>query len=139
MAVFLNNKVVFTIGGVDLSDHVTSVSLNRTFDQLETTAMTTASSAGHTYVAGLEASSLTVSFLLDNATSEVNQTIGPLVGTVAAVTLKQTGDAVSASNTEFQFSVLVDNFTDINGDVSALGTADCTWPVSGAIVRDTTP
>jgi hypothetical protein len=139
MAVFLNNKVVFTIGGVDLSDHVTSVSLNRTFDQLETTAMTTASSAGHTYVAGLEASSLTVSFLLDNATSEVNQTIGPLVGTVAAVTLKQTGDAVSASNPEFQFSVLVDNFTDINGDVSALGTADCTWPVSGAIVRDTTP
>jgi hypothetical protein len=61
------------------------------------------------------------------------------VGTVAAVTLKQTGDAVSASNPEFQFSVLVDNFTDINGDVSALGTADCTWPVSGAIVRDTTP
>ena len=139
MAVLLNNTVVFTIGGVDLSDHVTSVSLNRTFDQLETTAMTTASSAGHTYVAGLEASSLTVSFLLDNATSEVNQTIGPLVGTVAAVTLKQTGDAVSASNPEFQFSVLVDNFTDINGDVSALGTADCTWPVSGAIVRDTTP
>jgi len=139
MAVFLNNKVVFTIGGVDLSDHVTSVSLNRTFDQLETTAMTTASSAGHTYVAGLEASSLTVSFLLDNATSEVNQTIGPLVGTVAAVTLKQTGDAISASNPEFQFSVLVDNFTDINGDVSALGTADCTWPVSGAIVRDVTP
>lgn len=139
MAVFLNNKVVFTIGGVDLSDHVTSVSLNRTFDQLETTAMTTNATAGHTYVAGLEASSLTVSFLLDNATSEVNQTIGPLVGTVAAVTLKQTGDAISASNPEFQFNVLVDNFTDINGDVSALGTADCTWPVSGAIVRDTTP
>lgn len=139
MAVFLNNKVVFTIGGVDLSDHVTSVSLNRTFDQLETTAMTTNATAGHTYVAGLEASSLTVSFLLDNATSEVNQTIGPLVGTVAAVTLKQTADAVSASNPEFQFNVLVDNFTDINGDVSALGTADCTWPVSGAITRDVTP
>ena len=139
MAVFLNNKVVFTIGGVDLSDHVTSVSLNRTFDQLETTAMTTNATAGHTYVAGLEASSLTVSFLLDNASGEVNQTIGPLVGTVAAVTLKQTADAISTSNPEFQFNVLVDNFTDINGDVSALGTADCTWPVSGAIVRDTTP
>ena len=139
MAVFLNNQVVFTIGGVDLSDKVTSVTLNRTFDQLETTAMTTTATAGHTYVAGLEASSLTVSFLLDNASTEVNQTIRPLLGTVAAVTLKQTSDAVSAANPEYQFSVLVDNFTDINGDVSSLGTADCTWPVSGVVTVDTTP
>ncbi len=125
MAVFLNNKVVFTIGGVDLSDHVTSVSLNRTFDQLETTAMTTASSAGHTYVAGLEASSLTVSFLLDNATSEVNQTIGPLVGTVAAVTLKQTGDAVSASNPEFQFIMAVGGeIFDVDQELSISKSAD---------------
>ena len=39
MAVFLNNKVGVKINTVDLSDHVTSITLNRTFDELEVTAM----------------------------------------------------------------------------------------------------
>jgi hypothetical protein len=39
MAVFLNNKVGVKVNTVDLSDHVTSVTLNRSFDELEVTAM----------------------------------------------------------------------------------------------------
>ena len=39
MAVMLNNKVGIKINSVDLSDHVTNVSLNRNFDELEVTAM----------------------------------------------------------------------------------------------------
>ena len=39
MAVFLNNKVGVKINTVDLSDNVTSITLNRTFDELEVTAM----------------------------------------------------------------------------------------------------
>jgi hypothetical protein len=39
MAVFLNNGVVLTVNAVDLSDHVTAVTINRTFDELEVTAM----------------------------------------------------------------------------------------------------
>ena len=39
MAVFLNNKVGVKVNSVDLSDHVTSVTLNRSFDELEVTAM----------------------------------------------------------------------------------------------------
>jgi len=37
--VFLNNGVGLKIDTVDLSDHVTSATLTRTFDALETTAM----------------------------------------------------------------------------------------------------
>ncbi len=39
MAVFLNNKVGLKINAVDLSDHVTSVTLNQAADELEVTAM----------------------------------------------------------------------------------------------------
>jgi hypothetical protein len=34
MAVFLNNGVQVTVNSVALTDHVTSVTLNRTFDEL---------------------------------------------------------------------------------------------------------
>ena len=60
MAVFLNNGVGVKVNNVDLSDHVNNVTLNRQFDQLETTAM---GDAGHRYIKGLEASSLTLDFL----------------------------------------------------------------------------
>jgi hypothetical protein len=60
MAVFLNNKVGVKINTVDLSDHVTSITLNRTFDELEVTAM---GDSSHKFVKGLEASTVTIDFL----------------------------------------------------------------------------
>ena len=47
MAVFLNNGVSVTVNSVDLSDHVTAVTINRTFDELEVTAM---GDLGHKFV-----------------------------------------------------------------------------------------
>ena len=57
MAVFLNNGCQVTVKSVALTDHVTSVTLNRTFDELEVTAM---GDSGHKFVKGLEASSVTI-------------------------------------------------------------------------------
>jgi hypothetical protein len=39
MAVFLNNNVGVKINSVDLSDHVTAVTINRSFDEIEVSAM----------------------------------------------------------------------------------------------------
>jgi hypothetical protein len=39
MAIYLSNGVVVTLNSVDLSDHVTSATINRSFDELEVTAM----------------------------------------------------------------------------------------------------
>ena len=39
MAIFLSNGVVATLNSVVLSDHVTSASISRAFDELEVTAM----------------------------------------------------------------------------------------------------
>ena len=94
MAVFLNNGVVLTVNAVDLSNHVTSVTLNRTFDELEVTAM---GDSGHKFVKGLEASSITIDFLNDTATANVLQTLQAAWGTNVTVTVKQTSSATSAT------------------------------------------
>ena len=39
MAIYLSNGVVVTLNSVDLSNHETAVTMNRSFDELEVTAM----------------------------------------------------------------------------------------------------
>lgn len=130
MAVFLNNGVSVTVNSVDLSDHVTSITLNRTFDELEVTAM---GDSGHKFVKGLEASSLTIDFLNDTATGEVLQTLQAAWGTSVTVVVKQSSAAVSATNPSYTMSCLINNTTDINGSVADLSTQSVTWNVNGTV------
>ena len=134
MAVFLNNGVVVTVNSVDLSNHVTSVTLNRNFDELEVTAM---GDSGHKFVKGLEASSLTIDFLNDTASANVLATLQAAWGTSVTVTLKQTSAATSATNPLYTMTCLVNGTTDINGAVSDLGTQSVTWNVNGTVVITT--
>ena len=130
MAVFLNNGVSVTVNSVDLSDHVTSITINRTFDELEVTAM---GDSGHKFVKGLEASSITIDFLNDTATSEVLQTLQAAWGTSVPVVIKQSSLAVSATNPSYTMTCLINNTTDINGSVADLSTQSVTWNVNGTI------
>ena len=131
MAVFLNNKVGVKVNSVDLSDHVQSVTLNRTFDELEVTAM---GDSGHKFVKGLEASSVTIDFLNDTASANVLQTLQAAWGTnVTVVFLQDKGAAVSATNPLYTMTCLVNNTTDINGAVGDLGMQSVTWNVSGTV------
>jgi hypothetical protein len=134
MAVFLNNGVVVTVNAVDLSDHVSSVTLNRTFDELEVTAM---GDSGHKFVKGLEASSVTIDFFNDTATSKVLATLQAGWGTSTTVTLKQTSAATSATNPLYTMSCLINGTTDINGAVGDLGTQSVTWTVNGTVAITT--
>ena len=103
MAVFLNNKVGVKINTVDLSDHVTSITLNRTFDELEVTAM---GDTAHKFVKGLEASSVTIDFLNDTASANVLATLQAAWGTtVTCVFLQDKGTAVSATNPLYTVSL----------------------------------
>ena len=134
MAVFLNNGVVLTVNAVDLSDHVTAVTINRSFDELEVTSM---GSSGHEYVKGLESSSITIDFLNDTATGEVLQTLQAAWGTSVTVTAKQTSAAVSATNPLYTMSCLINNTTDINGSVADLSMQSLTFNVNGTIAVTT--
>jgi hypothetical protein len=130
MAVYLSNGVVLTVNAVDLSNLVSSVTLNRSFDELEVTAM---GDSGHKFVRGLEASSITIDFFNDEATSKTLQTLNATLGTNTVVTVKQTSAAASASNPLYTMTCLVNNITPINGDVASLSVQSVTWNVSGTI------
>jgi len=136
MAVFLNNKVGVKVNSVDLSDHVSAVTINRNFDELEVTAM---GDSGRKRVAGLEDSSITISFYNDTATSNVLATLQAAFGTnVTCVFLQDKAGAVSATNKLYTATCLVNGLTDINGAVGDLAVVDVTWSVSGTVAVATT-
>jgi len=134
VAVFLNNGVVLTVNAVDLSDHVTAVTINRSFDELEVTAM---GDSGHKYVKGLEASSITIDFLNDTASAETLQTLQAVWGTSTTVTVKQTSAATSATNPLYTMTCLINNTTDVNGSVADLSMQSLTFNVNGTIAVTT--
>jgi hypothetical protein len=136
MAVFLNNKVGVKVNSVDLSDHVTSVTLNRSFNELSVTAM---GDTGEKFVKGLETSNVAISFLNDTAATNVLATLQGTWGpSVTVVLLQENGTAVSATNPLYTMTCLINNTTDINGGVGDLGTQDVTWTVNGAVTVATT-
>ena len=136
MAVYLSNGVVLTVNAVDLSSLVSSVTINRGFDELEITAM---GDSGHRFVKGLEASSITIDFFNDSETSKTLQTLNSssVFGNNVTVTVKQTSAATSATNPLYTMTCLVNNTTPINGAVGDLSTQSVTWNVSGTIAITT--
>jgi hypothetical protein len=130
--VLTNCYVVF--GSTDLSDHISSISLNSTYDIVETTAF---GQTAKTRVAGLADNSVTFEFHQDYATSSVEQTIYPLLGTAVTVTVKPVNTATSAVNPQYSFSALISEWTPLNGAVGELATVSSSFPISGAITKTT--
>jgi hypothetical protein len=136
MAVFLNNLVGVKINSVDLSDLVTAVTINRTFDELEVTAM---GDTAHKFVKGLEASTVTIDFLNDTASTKTLATLQAAWGTtVTAIFIQTKGTAVSATNPTYTVSLLVNNTTDINGAVGDIGTQSITFTANSTVAVSTT-
>jgi hypothetical protein len=136
MAVYMSNGVVVTLNSVVLSDHVTSATINRIFEELEVTAM---GDSSRKYTKGLETSTVALDFLSDTAAANVNATLQAAWGTTVALTLKQTSAVVSATNPLYSTTVLVNNTTDINGAVGDIASQSITFTCNSPIVITTAP
>jgi len=140
MAVFLGNGVQLSVNSINLSEYVKSVTLNQTFDSLDVTAM---GASGHSQIAGLENSSITIEFMADFASSKVNQTINGatagngLVGSTTVVKVMPSGAAVGAANPLYTSTCLVIEWPQVY-NVTELATVSVTWPVNGGIVKTIT-
>ena len=134
MAVYLANTGVLTVNSVDLSTLVTNVVINRNFDELEITSL---GDTGHKFVKGLEASSISIDFLNDSASSKTLQTLNSTWGTSVTVTFKQTSAAVSAENPLYTMTCLINGTTPVNGAVADLSMQSVTWNVMGTIAITT--
>jgi hypothetical protein len=134
MAVYLANTGILTVNAVDLSTLVTSVTINRAFDELEVTAL---GDQGHRFVKGLEASSISIDFLNDADTAKTLQTLQTTWGTNTVVTFKQSSGITAPSNPLYTMTCLVNNITPATGAVADLSTQSVTWNVSGTIAVTT--
>lgn len=135
MAIFLQNNVGVKINSIDLSDHVTSVTLTQNFDELEVTAL---GDTSHKFAKGLEASTLTLDFLNDFAASNVQATLQAAYGTtVTAVLLPVKGTAVSATNPLYTVSIIVNNLTPLNGAVGDISNSSMTFTCNSTVVQTT--
>jgi hypothetical protein len=130
MAIFLNNTASVTFNSVDLSAYVTSVTINQSFDELEVTAM---GDTAHKFAKGLEASTITLDFLNDNAAATVIPTLRAAYGTTVPVVIKQTSAAASATNPSYSTTVLVNNLQNVNGAVGDISNQSITFTCNSVI------
>lgn len=117
-----------TINSVDLSDHIASVTVTESFDEIDTSAI---SDSYRTRVAGMGDASVSFEFHQDFAASSVNATIQPLLGTTTTVVVKPTSGSVSATNPSYTGTALVLEWPTLDANAGELVTASVTWPISG--------
>jgi hypothetical protein len=129
----LNNANI-TFNGTDISSYVAQVSLSTSAAEVETTAF---GSTARTRISGLIDNSVT--FSIHNSYNTIDGIFFPLVGSTAVTcVIKPNGTGTaSTANPSYTFSVLVTEWTPVNGAVGDLATADVTFPISGAITKGT--
>ena len=132
MAVLVLTNAYITINAVNLSDHIASVTLTTNDDVVETTAF---GSTARTRIGGLGDNSVAIEFHQDYATSSVEATIYPLLGSTTSVVVKPNGATTAATNPSYTFTALVSEWTPLSGAVGELATASVTWPISGEVTK----
>jgi len=95
MAVKVLTNALVTVNAIDLSTKSNSVTLNYEIDSVEVTAF---GDGGHKFTGGLQNNSVDIEFMQDFATSLVEATIFPLVGTTTTLIIRADSGAVSATN-----------------------------------------
>ena len=135
MAIFVATDFSVSINGsTALASYLTQVELKTSANDITTTSF---GSTWVTRVAGLKEGSLTLNFNQDYATTTVDATLWPLLGTQATVVIKPTSTAVGASNPAYTAICLVTDLTPVSGQIGDLATFSVTWPTSGTVCRAT--
>jgi hypothetical protein len=123
-----------TVGGVDLSDHVKSITINWGAEALDSTAM---SHTTRQNVGGLLTWSIQVDFLQDYAASEVDVTLQALVGTTATVVVRADAGASAATNPTYTGTGLLTSYVPVGGTVGDMHMTQATFEAGGTLVRTT--
>lgn len=134
MAIFVATDFVITVGGVDLTDHITAVDLPVEAETQDSTAF---GDEWREHTPGLKSGSVTIGFHQDYAASEVDATLWPLLGDPTTVVVRPASGAVSATNPQYSGSFVVTQLRPVAGTVGSLATMNVTWPLSGALTRAT--
>ena len=116
MAISVLTNAFVSINGVDLSDHVSKVTIEDTRDQVDITAMGATNKA---YTKGLGDAKVTADFFQDFAAGKVHATLSPLISSSTGFTveIRPTNAARSATNPASLMTALLFNYNMLDGSV----------------------
>ncbi len=138
MAIHYSRNASVSYASQDLSDHVRSVTINVSSDEVDVTAM---GAVAHAVIPGLRNDEITIEFYVDAAASKVDQTLWPYVGSTSGATLIVKNDSGSVSTTNPSWTVTSSplQYEPINAQIGEAHTTTVTFkPVAGGyIVRAT--
>jgi hypothetical protein len=132
MAKIVLTDVKVLINSINLSSFISKVTIDEKYDVLETTGF---SSTGKTRTAGLVENTVTIEFFQDFATSSVEQTIYPLLGSSTPMVISPLSTTSGiVGNPTYSFNALVSEWN-MGGGVGELSTMSVSWPITGAITK----
>ena len=149
MARIVLTDVDVELNGQPIGEYISSVTLNTPEDVVETTAFGPV--GARTRTSGLKDHSVALEFHNDFASGAMEQIIDTIgIGQLTNLVIKPTSAAISTTNPAYRADgsgtgaakagqVLISEWTPLNGAVGELSTVSVTWPISGQIVKDTTP
>jgi hypothetical protein len=129
---FRNAKV--EINGSDLSDHVSSVTLNYASEMLDETAM---GDSTRIRKGGLKAWSIDITPHQDFASGKWDAILWPLVGTTVCVELRPQNICSTAVNPIWSGIGVVEKYNPVGGAVGTLLDAPTTIQSAGDLARNT--
>ena len=136
MPKFVATNYNIKINGDDFSSAIAAVTFEISAAEQETTAF------GNTFVqriSGLKDASVSLDFHQDFGAGSVDETLFPLLGSNATVTVIPNGSAVSATNPSYSGVFLCTEYSPLASSVGDLATLSVSWPLaSGVITRGTT-
>ena len=135
MGTFLSNDAYVMIGGVDLSDHCVSASLNYEAEALDDTVM---GDGTRSNFPGLKNWGMNFEFFQDYATGSVDPTLFPLIGTTTTCTVRAVSTGgVSATSPNFTGLGLVQSYNPVAGSVGEMAKVSVTIAPAGTLSRAT--
>jgi hypothetical protein len=137
MAKLILTNCYVEVNGTNLSDHASSVEMELTKDDVDTTSF---DGAGKEVKAGLQDSTITVTFQQDFAASSVDSVLWPLWNneTEFTVKVKPTQASTSATNPIYSATCVLLEYAPLDGDVGDLSETEAEFVIQrGSITRAT--
>lgn len=123
------------VNSVDLTDHVKRVTVTRTADEVEVTAMGDTAKA---FAIGLGDDKYDVDFYQDFAAGKIDATLWPLYGgSQFLVEVWPSGTTTSSTNPKFSSTATLPNYGPLDGDIGSADMVSVTFHSVGAIARAT--
>jgi hypothetical protein len=136
MAKFVLKNASLVADGVNLSDHVRSVTVESTYGTVDVTAM---GDTATQLALGLPADQITVDFYQDFAAASVDATLQPryAAGSAFVVSTWASGTVTSATNPKYSATCIMLSYQPIAGEMGAAAMTTVVFNAQGAIQRAT--